>query len=153
MNVIGYHVTIDGYYSPNSPIATVAGGSAFLKAFTAAIGMTLAREPEVFPFPMLPKEYSKLVTTNPVLKDNNCSIVGISGTAILKESHIAYHTFPEIMLDNNFFVSLDIYSCRAYDINVVKSFLKTSGVVSGTGLLLNRQFGLQTPQILPFVLS
>ena len=44
---------------------------------------------------------------------------GISGFVLIAESHISIHTFPE-----KNFVSVDIFSCKAFDAVLAETYLK-----------------------------
>jgi S-adenosylmethionine decarboxylase len=44
---------------------------------------------------------------------------GLSGFVLIAESHISIHTFPEKK-----FVSVDIFSCKAFDAELAASYFK-----------------------------
>jgi len=50
---------------------------------------------------------------------------GVSGFVIIAESHISIHTFPDAGL-----LTADVYSCKPFDIALVKSFVKSSFKIS-----------------------
>jgi len=52
-----------------------------------------------------------------VLYVNNAS-PGVTGVAIIAESHISIHTFPE----KNFFF-IDIFSCKEFDTDLAEQFI------------------------------
>ena len=50
---------------------------------------------------------------------------GVSGFVIIAESHISIHTFPDAGL-----LTADVYSCKPFDEDLVKDFVKTSFKIS-----------------------
>lgn len=53
------------------------------------------------------------------LPDDDQMNWGISGVVLIAESHITIHTWPELK-----YVSIDIFSCKAFDIEKAKKFLE-----------------------------
>ena len=61
---------------------------------------------------------------------------GVTGFVILAESHISIHTYPE----KNYF-SLDIFSCKEFDVEKIKGFLKEKFSIKETNdFLIKREF-------------
>jgi S-adenosylmethionine decarboxylase len=89
----GLHLTLDGYGCSRQALADLNGIYGFLEQAPAWIGMTRIMPPYVFKY------------TGKVLED-----WGLSGFVLIAESHISIHTFPE-----RGYLSLDIFSCRAFD--------------------------------------
>ena len=59
---------------------------------------------------------------------------GVTGLAVLAESHIAVHTWPELAE-----VQMDIYSCKEYDVRQVRDKVVVDfGIVSGVYVTLIR---------------
>ena len=69
---------------------------------------------------------------------------GVTGLAVLAESHIAVHTWPELAS-----VQMDIYSCKEYDVRQVRDKVVVDfGIVSGGNLALKRPLQQGALQIL-----
>ena len=93
----GLHLTLDGYGCDPAALTDLLGIYQFLDAAPAAIGMTKIMSPHVM-------EYHPPPERDP--RD-----WGLSGFVIIAESHISLHTFPEQL-----YLSLDIFSCRDFDV-------------------------------------
>jgi hypothetical protein len=151
---IGKHVIFDGWFKPHSSLETVGGGYKFLVDLVADLGMTIVVPPYVIEYPVDPSLFSRTLdalereklTNNQFYQElrrldviRNGSLKGISGIVILAESHVAYHTFPEQMDDEgNYFVSVDIYSCKDYEPATCGTYLEKHGIVQGSALVIDR---------------
>jgi S-adenosylmethionine/arginine decarboxylase-like enzyme len=63
---------------------------------------------------------------------------GVTALGMLKESHIAVHTWPEMGI-----VTVDVYSCRAYDVAAVRAFTSLAfGVCQYDSDVTRHRFGL-----------
>jgi len=70
----------------------------------------------------LPKELNMRILKQPAvheIKSETHSNIGFSGFAILYESHVSFHTWPE---EN--FIAIDVYSCNDFDKNAAVNFIK-----------------------------
>lgn len=154
MESIGKHIIIDGWFKVDSPLATVGGGHKFLTDFVAAIDMTIIVPPYIIEYPVDPCTFSRIMDS---LKQESLThshlyqemerldiirkgkLRGISGLVVLAESHIAYHTFPEYVQDENtHFVSMDIYSCKWFPTAACVEYAQTQGIVKGHCLEIDR---------------
>tara|TARA_Y100000034_G_C6560533_1_gene242541 strand:- start:117 stop:509 length:393 start_codon:yes stop_codon:yes gene_type:complete len=61
---------------------------------------------------------------------------GVTGFVILAESHISIHTYPE----KNYF-SMDIFSCKEFNVEKIKGFLNEKFSIKETkNFLIKREF-------------
>ncbi|MDA1193335.1 MAG: adenosylmethionine decarboxylase [Candidatus Poribacteria bacterium] len=90
----GPHLVLDGYECSYDALADLSRIYQFLDECPAQIGMTKIMPPHI-------QRYSGLKPED----------WGISGFVMIAESHISIHTFPEKQ-----YLSLDIFSCKAFDI-------------------------------------
>lgn len=59
---------------------------------------------------------------------------GISGFVLIAESHISIHTFPE-----KGFVSVDIFSCKSFEVDLAKAYLENAfGITKVEANVLDR---------------
>jgi hypothetical protein len=151
---IGKHVVFDGWFKPSSPLGTVGGGYKFLVDFVATLEMTIVVPPHIIEYPVDPSLFSRTLEalereklTNSAFYQElhrldiirNGSLRGISGLVVLAESHITYHTFPDqVDEDGNYFVSLDVYSCKDYESNLCGVYLAECGIVRGSAFVMDR---------------
>ena len=98
----GLHLTLDGYGAPRHCLADLDLVYQFLEEAPDRIHMTKIMPPYVF------KYHGK------VAED-----WGVSGFVLIAESHISVHTFPE-----RNYLSLDIFSCKAFDTRLAAAFAK-----------------------------
>ena len=87
------HLIIDGYGGDPAKMWDEEMLRSFLADYPSVLGMTTLCEPQV------------LTYNCPKAADS-----GVTGFVIIAESHISVHTFP-----NRNFVSVDVYSCKAFD--------------------------------------
>ena len=126
--------------------------SDYLTQLIRLADMTCLVAPQVFRFPF-DGEYKKFLdklreegTTSPLIQErldildyNEKEGSGVTGFAVLCESHAAIHTFPE---KKDPFMSVCLYSCKWYDANEVIKFtnrywdVKTNYIVT-----MNRYLG------------
>lgn len=122
---IGTHVVMD-VTSYNAALLRDEGKvSQYLSDLIKLADMTCLVHPQTFKFPY-DNEYKKFLeklraegTMSPLIKErldileyNETEGSGITGFAILSESHTAVHTFPE---KKDPFMSICLYSCKSYD--------------------------------------
>ncbi len=102
MNGFGPHLMLDGYGCAKAKLEDLDLIYRILDELPPKIGMTRIMPPYVFKYSGLkPEDW------------------GISGFVLIAESHISIHTFPE-----KNFVSVDIFSCKAFDAELAASYLK-----------------------------
>lgn len=159
-NWVGRHVIFDGYFSCDSPVCQIETAKKFLTNLAEAISMHVIDGPFVYEFQMNPEQYASLknggLSEEQILNSNpqtDADIKGISGLVTLAESHISFHTFPELLRQNKHFLSLDIYSCSWFEIGRVVDFLKQSNIQSGRGLIIERKCNLLDQSIESFSLT
>ena len=74
-----------------------------------------------------------------VLEENEKGNSGITGFAVLCESHTAIHTFPE---KEDPFMSVCLYSCKWYDANEIINFTNSYwDVKTNYAVTMNRYLG------------
>jgi S-adenosylmethionine decarboxylase len=98
----GPHLMLDGYGCDKKKLQDLNLIYRILDELPSRIGMTKIMPPYVFKYSGLrPEDW------------------GISGFVLIAESHISIHTFPE-----KNFVSVDIFSCKAFDLEFAGDYLK-----------------------------
>jgi S-adenosylmethionine decarboxylase len=98
----GPHLVMDARGCVSRRLDDISGLYRLLDSFPAKIGMTKIMPPYVFKYSGLkPEDW------------------GLSGFVLIAESHISIHTFP----DKNY-VSVDIFSCKAFDTDFAGDYLK-----------------------------
>lgn len=102
MDGFGPHLMLDGYGCDKGKLEDLNLIYRILDELPSRIGMTRIMPPYVFKYSgAKPEDW------------------GISGFVLIAESHISIHTFPE-----KSFVSVDIFSCKAFDAEFSASYLK-----------------------------
>jgi S-adenosylmethionine decarboxylase len=98
----GPHLMLDGYGCDKKKLQDLNLIYRILDELPSRIGMTKIMPPYVFKYSgVKPEDW------------------GISGFVLIAESHISIHTFPE-----KSFVSVDIFSCKAFDLEFAGTYLK-----------------------------
>ena len=124
-NYIGTHLVMDITSYDRVPMRDEGKVSNYLSNLIKLADMTCLVHPQVFKFPY-DNEYKKFLeklreegTTSPIIEErlamldyNETEGSGITGFAVLCESHTAIHTFPE---KEDPFMSVCLYSCKWYD--------------------------------------
>lgn len=105
--MFGLHLTLEGYGCDKNKLGDLSYCYKILDQYPDVIKMTKIMPPHVQQD--LEPPHQKW---------------GISGVVIIAESHIAFHTFPE-----DGFVSLDIFSCKNFDVELAIDF-----IVKGFGI-------------------
>ena len=96
------HLVIDGYASDRAPLADADIVHDFLDGFPARIGMTKIAPVQVYTY-----------------RGKRDEDWGVSGFALIAESHISVHTFPE-----RGYLNVDIFSCKPFDADESAEFVK-----------------------------
>lgn len=100
----GPHLMLDGYGCDKKRLQDLNLIYRILDELPAKIGMTKIMPPYVFKYSGLkPEDW------------------GLSGFVLIAESHISIHTFPE-----KNFVSVDIFSCKAFDLEFAGDYFRTA---------------------------
>ncbi len=98
----GPHLMLDGYGCDKKRLEDLNLIYRILDELPSKIGMTKIMPPYVFKYSGLkPEDW------------------GLSGFVLIAESHISIHTFPE-----KNFVSVDIFSCKAFDLEFAGDYFK-----------------------------
>lgn len=98
----GPHLMLDGYGCDKAKLQDLNLIYRILDELPARIGMTKIMPPYVFKYSgVKPEDW------------------GLSGFVLIAESHISIHTFPE-----KNFVSVDIFSCKAFDSEFGSAYIK-----------------------------
>lgn len=98
--MFGPHLILEAYGCPKAKLADLNLLSKVLDSYPEQLQMTKIMPPYVF-------------TYHGVVPDD----WGVSGVVLIAESHISIHTFPEKQ-----FVTLDIFSCREFDVDEAIQF-------------------------------
>ncbi len=92
--MFGAQLVLEAYGCPQGPLADLSLISESLDAYPSQLDMTKIMPPYVFKYHgAVPDDW------------------GVSGVVLIAESHISIHTFPD-----KGFVTLDIFSCRDFDV-------------------------------------
>ena len=98
----GPHLMLDGYGCDKKKLQDLNLIYRILDELPTRIGMTKIMPPYVFKYSgVKPEDW------------------GLSGFVLIAESHISIHTFPE-----KNFVSVDIFSCKTFDLEFAGEYLK-----------------------------
>lgn len=148
-NYIGTHLVMDITSYDAELLKDEGKVSKYLADLIKLADMTCLVSPQTFTFPF-DNEYKKFLeklreegTTSPLIKErlaildyNETEGSGITGFAILCESHAAIHTFPEKM---DPFLSVCLYSCKWYDATkIIKYSNKYWDVKNNNTIVINR---------------
>lgn len=98
--MFGPHLILEAYGCPKAKLADLNMLSQVLDSYPEQLQMTKIMPPYVFTYHgAVPDDW------------------GVSGVVLIAESHISIHTFPE-----KEFVTLDIFSCREFDVEEAIKF-------------------------------
>ena len=98
----GQHLMVDGYGGNRRKLASLDLVYQFLDSYPGEIDMKKIMPPYVFKYyGVKPEDW------------------GVSGVVLIAESHISIHTFPE-----KNYLSVDIFSCREFNIEQAASHIK-----------------------------
>ncbi|HEY9784823.1 MAG TPA: adenosylmethionine decarboxylase [Candidatus Obscuribacterales bacterium] len=101
--MFGPHLILEAYGCPKELLGDLGLMSQTLDAYPAKLDMTKIMPPYVFTYHgTVPEDW------------------GVSGVVLIAESHISIHTFPE-----KGFVTLDIFSCRAFDVEAAVDYFSS----------------------------
>ncbi|HEY9680131.1 MAG TPA: adenosylmethionine decarboxylase [Oculatellaceae cyanobacterium] len=98
--MFGPHLILEAYGCPKDLLADLGLVSQALDAYPEQLDMTKIMPPYVFRYQgTVPDDW------------------GVSGIVLIAESHISIHTFPDKQ-----FVTLDIFSCREFDVDAAVEY-------------------------------
>lgn len=131
-NYIGTHLVMDITSWDREALRNEGKVSRYLTELIKLADMTCLVAPQTFKFPF-DNEYKKLLeklraegTTSPIIEErlkmldyNETEGSGVTGIAVLCESHAAIHTFPE---KEDPFMSVCLYSCKWFDANDIITY-------------------------------
>jgi S-adenosylmethionine decarboxylase len=132
--MFGPHLMLDCYDCNEKKLKDFNFVLKFLNDLPDLIGMHKIAEPHAVDYPGNPKTFDK---------------GGISAVVIIAESHISIHTFP-----SHKYMSLDIFSCKIFDVEKATNFIiKSFEVKKVEKKLLNRgsEFPKQIPKTMKIV--
>lgn len=151
-NYIGTHLVMDITSYNREALRNEGKVSSYLSDLIRLADMTCLVAPQTFKFPF-DNEYKKFLeklreegTTSPLIEEklamldyNEQEGSGITGIAVLSESHTAVHTFPE---KDDPFMSVCLYSCKWYDANkIIEYSNKYWHVKTNFTVTMNRYLG------------
>ena len=151
-NYIGTHLVMDITSYDADLLRNEGKVSEYLSELIKLADMTCLVQPQVFRFPY-DNEYKKFLerlreegTTSPLIKErlaildyNKVEGSGVTGIAVLCESHAAIHTFPE---KKDPFMSICLYSCKSYDEEVIIKYTnKYWDVKENNAVIMHRYVG------------
>lgn len=149
---IGTHLVMDITTYDRESMKDEGKVSTYLSDLIKLADMTCLVHPQVFKFPY-DNEYKKFLeklreegTTSPLIEErlkilnyNETEGSGVTGFAVLAESHTAIHTFPE---KPDPFMSVCLYSCKWYDATkIIKHTNEFWGVKENHYVIINRYLG------------
>ena len=101
--MFGPHLILEAYGCPKNLLADLGLVSQALDAYPEQLDMTKIMPPYVFRYQgTVPDDW------------------GVSGIVLIAESHISIHTFPDKQ-----FVTLDIFSCRDFDVDAAVGYFSS----------------------------
>ena len=151
-NYIGTHLVMDITSYNREALRDEGKVNSYLSDLIRLADMTCLVAPQTFKFPF-DNEYKKFLeklreegTTSPLIEEklraldyNASEGSGITGIAVLAESHTAIHTFPE---KDDPFMSVCLYSCKWYDAEkIIKYTNKVWDVKTNFAVIMNRYLG------------
>lgn len=151
-NYIGTHLVMDITSYNREALRDEGKVSSYLSELIKLADMTCLVAPQTFKFPY-DNEYKKFLeklreegTSSPLIEErlgildyNEQEGSGITGIAVLSESHTAIHTFPE---KDEPFMSVCLYSCKWYDANkIIEYSNKYWHVKTNFTVTMNRYLG------------
>lgn len=152
-NYIGTHLVMDITSYNRKALKDEGLISAYLTELIRLADMTCLVAPQTFKFPF-DNEYKKFLeklreegTSSPLINErleildyNETTGSGVTGFAILAESHAAIHTFPE---KKSPFMSVCLYSCKSFDADKIIEYTNKYWEVKDNNIvIMQRHVGL-----------
>lgn len=152
-NYIGTHLVMDITSYDRDMLRDEGLVSRYISKLIELADMTCLVAPQTFKFPY-DNEYKKFLdklraegTTSPLIEErlrlldyNETAGSGVTGIAVLCESHVAVHSFPE---KEEPFMSVCLYSCKAFDPKKIVEYTQTYWKVKTNNVVvINRYIGI-----------
>lgn len=152
-NYIGTHLVMDITSYNREALKDEGKVSTYLAELIRLADMTCLVAPQVFKFPF-DGEYKKFLdrlreegTHSPLIDErleildfNEAEGSGVTGIAVLAESHAAIHTFPE---KDDPFMSVCLYSCKSFDADKIIEYTNKYWEVKDNHIVvMQRHIGL-----------
>ena len=129
----GLHLMIDAVVKNPEALVSPEVGVSMLEAIIEEIDMTMILPPVTVKFPHATCEMKRVLQDleseglgesksakdlRNKLQERKNESYGYSSFALIAESHLSIHTFPELE-----YFSFDCYSCKSFDVEKVKSVM------------------------------
>jgi S-adenosylmethionine decarboxylase len=129
----GLHLMIDAVVKNPETLVSPEAGVSMLEAIIEEIDMTMILPPVTVKFPHATCEMKRVLQDleseglgesksakdlRNKLQERKNESYGYSSFAMIAESHLSIHTFPELE-----YFSFDCYSCKSFDVEKVKSVI------------------------------
>ena len=152
-NYIGTHLVMDITSYNREALRDEGKVNTYLSDLIRLADMTCLVAPQTFKFPF-DNEYKKFLerlreegTTSPLIEEklraldyNASEGSGVTGIAVLAESHAAVHTFPE---KEDPFMSVCLYSCKSFDADKIIEYTNKYWEVKDNHIVvMQRHIGL-----------
>ena len=152
-NYIGTHLVMDITSYNREALRDEGKVNSYLSDLIRLADMTCLVAPQTFKFPF-DSEYKKFLerlreegTTSPLIEEklraldyNASEGSGVTGIAVLAESHAAVHTFPE---KEDPFMSVCLYSCKSFDADKIIEYTNKYWEVKDNHIVvMQRHIGL-----------
>lgn len=152
-NYIGTHLVMDITSYNGKALKDEGKVSSYLSELIRLADMTCLVAPQTFKFPF-DSEYKKFLdrlreegTHSPLIDErleildyNETEGSGVTGIAVLAESHAAIHTFPE---KKDPFLSVCLYSCKSFDADKIIDYTNNYWEVKDNHIVvMQRHIGL-----------
>jgi S-adenosylmethionine decarboxylase len=152
-NYIGTHLVMDITSYNGEALKNEGKVSNYLSELIKLADMTCLVAPQVFKFPF-DNEYKKFLdrlreegTHSPLIDErleildyNETEGSGVTGIAVLAESHAAIHTFPE---KKDPFLSVCLYSCKSFNADKIIDYTNNYWEVKDNHIVvMQRHIGL-----------
>lgn len=149
-NYIGTHLMMDITSYNGELLKNMGFVSQYIYELIKLADMTCLIPPQVFKFPY-DNEYTNFLrklkqegTISPLIQErlnildyNDEEGSGVTGIAVLCESHVAVHTFPE---KNDPFLSVCLYSCKSFDANKIIEYTNKFWDIKTNNLMVVDRF-------------
>ena len=147
---IGTHLVMDITTHDKDILKDEGKVSKYLAEVIGLADMTCLVNPQTFTFPF-DNEYKKFLeklreegTTSPLIQErleildyNETVGSGVTGFAILCESHVAVHTFPE---KKDPFMSVCLYSCKEFESQKIVEYTNDYWNVKNNNIVIMTRF-------------
>lgn len=156
-NYIGTHLVMDITSYDREALKDEGKVSTYLAQLIKLADMTCLVSPQVFKFPF-DGEYKRFLeklreegTMSPLIEErlsildyNKTEGSGVTGIAVLAESHTAIHTFPE---KDDPFMSVCLYSCKSFDADTIMDYTNRYWNVKANNFVVMERY-IGKPQVI-----